>query len=92
MLGVKFPFYEFSKKELKELNDKTFMPEWVDVTNYQHVFQKPSCVKDPKGKLWGLEECLAIASQPLVFGDKKQIQAFKALDFFNYLYNKRSNV
>ncbi len=86
MNKVNFPFYKFSSEELKELKGK-FMQSWTDETYYEHWSQKPRIVKDYSGRFWDLEKCLEIAGQQLEVGNKKQIQALKALDFFNYIYN-----
>ena len=82
---ITLPYYKFSKKELKELKE-TFMPDWQDATDYEHWNQPPNIIQSPDGRIYRLEDCLTIVAQPLVIGNKKQIRALKALDFFNYLY------
>jgi len=85
-MKVIFPYYKYSKEELGRIKD-SFMLEWTDETDYQYWSQNPDIVQDPNGKKWGLEICLAIVSEKLEVGNKDQITALKALDFFNYLYN-----
>jgi hypothetical protein len=44
-------------------------------------------ITDPSGKEWSLEQCANILNQPIRCGDKNQINALKAVEFYNLLYN-----
>lgn len=88
MTNIKFPFYKFSREELLRYNNKRFMPNWIDNTEYFKT-DEPTEVIDPQGKKWNLDRCLEIASGQLEFGNPKQIGALKALDFFNYLFQAK---
>ena len=43
-------------------------------------------VKSPSGREWRLEDCLRALDGKLMFGDPEQIEALRALNFFNVLY------
>lgn len=90
MVNIKFPFYKYSKEELKELKNK-FMPGWEDVTNYGHWSENHRVIQSPSKRIYNLEDCLRIASEDLEVGNRRQIAALKSLDFFNYLYNIHSD-
>ena len=88
MTKVIFPFYKYSREKLREL-EKDFMPNWEDITDYEHWDQPPETIQSPNRRIYNLEECLMIASEKLEIGNKKQINALKALEFFNYLYQAK---
>ncbi len=45
----------------------------------------------PEGNRWLLEDCLKVLSDELKFGDQRQIEALKVMDFFNVLYNEEES-
>ena len=88
MPTIKFPFYIFSEKELRNFEKEGFMPGWKDNTDYLIEFE-PTEVTDPQGKKWNLDKCVDVLLKKLEFGNREQIRTIKALDYFNYLFQVR---
>ena len=47
---------------------------------------KELVVASPSGREWRIEDCLRELDGKLMFGDLEQIEALRALNFFNVLY------
>ena len=44
-------------------------------------------VKTPSGRVWRLDDCFAVLSKKLEFGNQEQIEAIKTIEILNLLYN-----